>query len=107
MKIRTQRKGLREHWRKREASHEKRMNLATRLSPSLNNKNMPEENLYKAGWCEHPGTHCGHYFDEGEAKSLCKKEFRGAGADVKDDCFYKCSICDKRKNEERTRNLFN
>lgn len=38
MKIRTQRKGLREHWRKREASHEKRIDLTKKLCPSLNHK---------------------------------------------------------------------
>lgn len=61
---------------------------------------------FSAGWIEHPGTHCGHYFDEGNHISLCNREMRGSFAAVKDDPLYKCSVCKKRLAEPRTPSLF-
>lgn len=64
-----------------------------------------KQNENKAGWQTHPGTHCGHYFPEGEIKSLCNRERRASG-DTLDDCTIKCTVCQKRVGEPRTVNLF-
>lgn len=61
---------------------------------------------FPEGWSIHPGTHCGHWFDKGETKSLCRKEYRGANSNVKADSIIKCTICERRKNSPRTINLF-
>lgn len=61
----------------------------------------------KAGWIEHPGTYCAHYFRAGITFSLCRLAHRDETHEVfAERESHKCSICEKSVNEPRAGYLF-